>query len=144
MLLLMGQTDSSAKICALLGMVAKAICFRLFRNSPLLGIFSDFHNGCEGEAAHRWHNWHQGKPPPGPKVAQPTPFETEPDKARPRLEPVWVWPNMPAGPGCSLSNREGYHLAACWHENQDMDLALCQSLTENHYNQGSAKGAATV
>ena len=35
----MGQTDSSAKICALLGMMAKAICFRLFRNSPLLGIF---------------------------------------------------------------------------------------------------------
>ena len=27
-----------------------------FRNSPLLGIFSDFHNGCKGEAAHRWHN----------------------------------------------------------------------------------------
>ena len=59
-------------LVSLLGMVARAICFRLSQ-FPIVGHFSDFHNGCEGKAAHRWHNWHQGKPPPCPKVAQPTP-----------------------------------------------------------------------
>ena len=46
----------------------------------LLMIFSDFHNGCEGEAG-AGHGWHKARLTPSTSCPTPPHLETHPDKA---------------------------------------------------------------